>query len=116
FAIEYKAPGKYRDLTDAYQQLLRYREQLRNPPLLIVTDIATWEVHTNFPNTEKRVYSFTNADIAHKPSILKLLRDCFENPERLHPDRNTAQVTTDAAGVFHDIAADMRRELDASPE
>ncbi len=116
FAIEYKAVGKYKDLTEAYQQLLQYRERLNNPPLLIVTDIANWEIHTNFPNTEKKVYSFTNADIAQKRPVMKLLQDIFEAPERLHPDRNSEQVTTDAANVFRTIAEDMRRELEASPE
>ncbi len=111
FAIEYKAAGKYKDLTEAYQQLLQYRERLNNPPLLIVTDIANWEIHTNFPNTEKKVYSFSNADIANKRPTVKLLQDIFEAPERLHPDRNTAQVTTDAAEVFRFISDDMRREL-----
>src|SRR5437899_778392 len=37
FAWEYK--GKHKDLTVAYQQLLRYREDLENPPLLIVCDL-----------------------------------------------------------------------------
>ncbi|MBZ0277074.1 MAG: class I SAM-dependent DNA methyltransferase, partial [Anaerolineae bacterium] len=101
FAIEYKGAGKYKDLKEAYQQLLLYREKLNNPPLLIVCDIQNWEIHTNWPNTEKKVYSFTNADIANRPSIQKWLRDIFEAPERLHPDRNSAQVTTDAAEVFH---------------
>jgi hypothetical protein len=31
---EYK--GKHKDLTEAYDQLLRYRDALENPPLLIV--------------------------------------------------------------------------------
>lgn len=48
--------------------------------------------------------------------MLKLLRDLFEAPERLHPDRNSTQVTTDTAQVFHVIAEDMRRELEAAPE
>lgn len=32
FALEYK--GKHADLDKAYQQLLNYREDLQNPPLL----------------------------------------------------------------------------------
>ena len=40
FAIEYKGAGKYADLSDAYNQLLQYRENLNNPPLLVVTDIV----------------------------------------------------------------------------
>jgi hypothetical protein len=36
FAWEYK--GKHRDLVAAYKQLLQYREDLGNPPLLVVCD------------------------------------------------------------------------------
>ncbi|MCP5519070.1 MAG: hypothetical protein H7A45_17640 [Verrucomicrobiales bacterium] len=36
FAIEYK--GRKKNLDDAYKQLLRYREALANPPLLVVCD------------------------------------------------------------------------------
>lgn len=108
FAIEYKAPGKYKNLTEAYQQLLQYREKLNNPPLLIVTDIENWEIHTNWPNTEKKVYSFKNADIANQPSVQDILRNIFHAPDRLHPRRNTDQVTTNAARVFQVIADNMR--------
>ena len=38
FAIEYK--GKRKDLSAAYEQLLRYREDLENPPLLAVCDLS----------------------------------------------------------------------------
>ncbi len=115
FAIEYKAPGKYTDLTEAYQQLLQYREKLNNPPLLVVTDIDTWEIHTNWPNTEKRIYRFSHADIARRPSILQHLRDLFSAPDRLHPNRNTEQVTADAAEVFETIANNMR-DWQAEPD
>ncbi len=37
FAWEYK--GKHKELNAAYQQLLGYREDLLNPPLLIVSDM-----------------------------------------------------------------------------
>src|SRR3954470_2189166 len=46
FAWEYK--GKHKDLGAAYNQLLLYREDLQNPPLLIVSDMERYEVHTNF--------------------------------------------------------------------
>ncbi|MBZ0298130.1 MAG: N-6 DNA methylase [Anaerolineae bacterium] len=115
FAVEYKAPGKYKDLAEAYQQLLQYREKLNNPPLLVVTDIETWEIHTNWPNTEKRVYKFRHEDLAQRPSVLQQLRDLFEAPERLHPRRNTEQVTADAARVFQ-IIADNMRAWEAEPE
>lgn len=109
FAIEYKAPGKYKDLSDAYNQLLQYRENLNNPPLLVVTDIDNWEVHTNFPNTEKRIYKFNHEDIARRSTVQNVLRELFFAPDRLHPKRNTEQVTADAADVFRLIADNMRR-------
>src|SRR5687767_11768501 len=37
FAWEYKSPGE--DLKKAYQQLQQYRENLENPPLLVVSDM-----------------------------------------------------------------------------
>src|ERR1035437_11108378 len=41
FGWEYK--GKHRDLNIAYQQLLKYREDLENPPLLVVCDLERFE-------------------------------------------------------------------------
>ncbi len=64
FAIEYKTADKYKDLNAAYEQLLKYREKLNNPPLMAVTDFKRWEIHSNFPNTEKRVYNFSHSEIA----------------------------------------------------
>ena len=109
FAIEYKASGKYKDLKDAYNQLLQYRENLNNPPLLVVTDIDHWEIHTNFPNTEKRIYKFKHEEIASDSHVQGWLRDMFHAPERLHPRRHTEQVTKEAAEVFRLIADNMRQ-------
>ena len=114
FGVEYKSPDKYKDLKAAYQQLQRYREYLKNPPLLVVSDINHWEIHTNFPNTEKRVYRFSHHDIAAKPHVLDWLRDLFHAPERLHPGRNTAQVTKEAADAFQ-LIADNMRDWNAEP-
>ena len=46
FAWEYK--GKYKDLKAAYVQLLNYKDDLGNPPLLVVSDLDRIEIHTNF--------------------------------------------------------------------
>src|SRR5216683_4116453 len=54
FGWEYK--GKHKDLNAAYQQLLTYREDLENPPLLVVSDMNRFEVHTNFTGTAKQIY------------------------------------------------------------
>jgi len=61
FAWEYKGPGK--DLEKAYAQLLQYHENLGNPPLLIVSDIHTIEVHTKFTNRPTQVYSYSIDDL-----------------------------------------------------
>ena len=114
FGVEYKSPDKYKDLNAAYEQLQRYRENLKNPPLLVVTDINHWEIHTNFANTEKRVYRFTHNDIASNPDALDWLRHMFHTPERLHPGRNTEQVTREAADAFQ-LIADNMREWNAEP-
>jgi len=57
FAWEYKGPHK--DLVKAYDQLLRYKDDLENPPLLIVSDLDTIEIHTNFTATPKKVHRIT---------------------------------------------------------
>ena len=49
FGWEYK--GKHKDLKAAYLQLNDYREDLENPPLLVVCDQDLFEVHTNFTGT-----------------------------------------------------------------
>ena len=108
FAIEYKSPGKYKNLSDAYNQLLQYRENLNNPPLLVVTDINNWEIHTNFVNTANEPRRFSHEEIASDPEKRDWLRYMFFAPERLHPGHNTAQVTQDAAKVFRLIADNMR--------
>ena len=62
FAWEYK--GKRKDLKAAYRQLNDDREDLDNPPLLVVSDLDRFEVHTNFTGTPSRAYRFTLADIS----------------------------------------------------
>lgn len=114
FGVEYKSPDKYKNLSAAYEQLQRYRENLKNPPLLVVTDINHWEIHTNFPNTEKRVYRFSHNEIATNSEVLGWLRAMFHAPERLHPGRNTDQVTKEAADAFQ-LIADNMRDWNAEP-
>ncbi len=108
FAVEYKAPGKYKDLQAAYDQLKQYRERLFNPPLLVVTDIQNWVIYTNFQNTETRPYTFTHEDIANNSRVREYIEALFFAPEKLHPRRNTEQVTQEAAEAFRLIADNMR--------
>jgi type II restriction/modification system DNA methylase subunit YeeA len=120
FAWEYK--GKHRNLEAAYQQLLQYREDLENPPLLVVCDFDRFEVHTNFTDTVKRVYRFSLADLAStEPTLgsalppIEVLRALFTEPARLRPDRTAAQVTEKAAAEFALLAESLRKR-GADPE
>jgi type II restriction/modification system DNA methylase subunit YeeA len=101
FAWEYK--GKHKDLKAAYKQLLDYREDLENPPLLVVCDLDRFEVHTNFTNTPKRVYAFDLAALA-KPQNLDVLRKLFTDAEALHPEVRAETITKEAAERFGELA------------
>ncbi|NLE53147.1 MAG: class I SAM-dependent DNA methyltransferase, partial [Chloroflexi bacterium] len=115
FAIEYKGKGKHPTLDAAYAQLQQYRENLENPPLLIVCDIEHWEIHTNFTGTAPNVEKFTNADIATSTRVRRMLHWLFDDPNQFHPGRTVEQVTTEAAEVFR-IIADNMRAWEAAPQ
>ena len=95
FAVEYKGP--HGDLDRAYTQLLQYRESLDNPPLLIVSNIQTIVVHTNFTGTAKHVVTIMLDDLL-TPAGLQQLRNIFYNPEAFRPEKTAAQVTEEARG------------------
>ena len=109
FAWEYK--GKHRDLTAAYRQLMRYREDLENPPLMVTCDQERFEIHTNFTNTRPQVYSFTLDELelgAPTPncalSPLDVLRAVFNDPSQLRPEAAQARVTEKVAAEFAKLA------------
>jgi type II restriction/modification system DNA methylase subunit YeeA len=113
FAWEYK--GKHKDLKAAYQQLLRYAEDLENPPLLIVCDLDRFEVHTHFTATAKQVYAFNLMDLqvgTPTPTCplppLDVLRAAFRHPATLRPQQTPAQVTEQAAAEFARLAESLR--------
>ncbi|MFL5342695.1 MAG: type IIL restriction-modification enzyme MmeI [Gemmataceae bacterium] len=90
FGWEYK--GKHKDLRAAFRQLLDYREDLENPPLLVVCDLNRFEIHTNFTNTRKAVYAF-DLDGLGEPKNIALLRGLFGDPEALRPGKVQEKVT-----------------------
>ncbi len=105
FAWEYK--GKKKNLNAAYQQLLRYRESLLNPPLLVVCDFDRYVVRTNFNGTVQETHEFKNANIDDvRP--LALLRAVFNNPEFLKPQRTTAEVTEKLAAQIGEVARSLQ--------
>src|ERR1017187_2852054 len=105
FAWEYK--GKKKNLDEAYKQLLRYRESLLNPPLLVVCDFDRYIVKTNFNGTVQEVHEFTNAEI-DRPENLRILRALFSEPEFLKPQRTTAQVTEKVAAQIAAVAKSLQ--------
>ncbi len=114
FAWEYK--GKHKNLDAAYTQLLLYREDLENPPLLVVCDLDRFVVHSNFTGTVKRTYDFRLEDLkANAPTPtcalppLEVLRALFIEPERLRPQQSSAQVTEKAAAEFARLAESLRK-------
>ena len=106
FAWEYK--GKKKNLDEAYKQLLRYREALQNPPLLVVCDFDRFIVKTNFNGTVQEVHEFTNAEI-DDPKILRVLRALFSEPDLLKPQRTTAEVTEKLAVQIAEVAKSLQK-------
>ncbi|HRY15636.1 MAG TPA: class I SAM-dependent DNA methyltransferase, partial [Candidatus Competibacteraceae bacterium] len=106
FAWEYK--GKHRDLGAALRQLQQYALALENPVLLIVSDMETIEIHTNFPNTVNKTYSLTLDDLAD-PAQFNRLKWAFLEPERLRPNKTRESVTKDAATLMGSLAQTLRQ-------
>jgi hypothetical protein len=106
FAWEYK--GKKKNLEAAYKQLLRYRESLQNPPLLVVCDFDRYVVKTNFNGTVQETHEFTNGQI-DEPKNIHLLRALFREPDFLKPQRTTAQVTEKLAAQIAGIARSLQK-------
>lgn len=107
FGWEYK--GKGRDLNKALQQLQLYALALESPPLLIVSDIETIEIHTAFQNAVQEVHTIRLADLA-TPEARQKLRWAFSEPERLRPTRTRLQITEEAAGKFAGLAFELRKD------
>jgi type II restriction/modification system DNA methylase subunit YeeA len=106
FAWEYKGP--HANLEKAYQQLQQYRESLENPPLLVVSDIRTIQVHTNFTNSVKQVTIFELDDLLD-PEKLDRLRLVWTDPEAFRAVETPEQVTEKAALEFARLAEQLRR-------
>lgn len=103
----WEAKGTHKSLERAYQQLKMYADALQNPPLLVVSDLQTIVIHTNFTNTIKREIRFTVDELADfdKRQILEAV---FRNPEALRPNITRADITQKAAEKFATLAEILR--------
>ena len=111
FGWEYK--GDHADLAAAYRQLLDYREDLANPPALVVSDMDRIEVHTNFTNTRPIIHSLTLEDLAaggdKTAEALRILRAVMSEPQALRPRQTPDEVTEAAASRFAELARSMQQ-------
>ena len=124
FVMEYKRPDS--SLDDAYYQVLRYRDSLGNPPLLIVCDFANIRIHTNFTGTVSETYYISLNDlrdleglVRHRSAlgvetrgpltVSEVLQACFHFPHRLKPTDTPEILTEQAATIFKEVADELGR-------
>ncbi|ANL38324.1 class I SAM-dependent DNA methyltransferase [Rhizobium phaseoli] len=105
FAWEYKGRGK--DFDKAFAQLQQYALALENPPLLIVSDLDRFRIHTNWTNTVSIVYEISLADL-RRADKRQILRAALSNPDELRPNRTRQSLTEEAAGDFAQLAQRLR--------
>ena len=106
FAWEYKAPGG--DLKNALAQLMKYALPLENPPLLIVSDRHTIQIHTHFTGHPSVRFDIRGEDL-RQPSTRALLRSVFESPDQFRPRLTSQTLTAELAGSFARIADALRK-------
>ena len=112
FGWEYK--GKDKDLGAAYDQLLRYRDALANPPYLVACDLDRIVVHTNFTGTVSQAHEIPLEKLG-EPQNLEILRAVFAGSEKFKPGRTSEAITQEAAEQIAAIAQTMRaRGLDSA--
>jgi len=108
FIVEYKGQGK--SLGKALQQALLYARELGNPPLLIVSNLSTVEIHTNFTGSSPRSIRMTLDDIERDAPVggdltaLAALRACFRDPSKLDPRQLRERVTQEATARIGQVA------------
>ena len=105
FAWEYK--GKRANLDAAFRQLRQYTLALENPPLLIVSDMVRFRIHTNWTNSVSKTYEFTLDDLADAATRDRL-KWALSDPERLRPGETRQALTERAAATFAALAHALR--------
>jgi type II restriction/modification system DNA methylase subunit YeeA len=105
FGWEYKSG--HADLDKAYAQLLLYREALRNPPLLIVSDMERIIIHPNFINSVNEPVMLALDDLL-TPEGQNKFRAIFHDPKSFESARTPQAVTEEAAQEFARIAELLR--------
>ena len=105
FAWEYK--GKGRDLDAAFAQLQQYAGALGNPPLLVVSDMRTFRIHTAWTNTVSEVHTLTLDNLLDADKR-RLLKGVLSAPNTLKPGLTRQALTEQAAATFATLARRLR--------
>jgi len=107
FAWEYKGKGK--NLDAAFAQLQRYAIALENPPLLIVSDMERFRIHTNWTNTVQTVIDIPLEELADERRR-RVLKWAFSETdvEQLKPNKTRQDLTEDVARGFAQLAQRLR--------
>ena len=105
FAWEYK--GKHRDLGKAFEQLRQYSLALDNPPLLIVSDMETIRITTNWTNSVSVTETLVLDDLKDAAARLRL-KWAMSEPERLRPGQSRQDLTESVAQTFASLAQALR--------
>ena len=105
FAWEYK--GKHKDLDAAFNQLRQYALALENPPLLIVSDMDRFRIHTNWTNSVSVIHEFALEYLADA-AVRDKLKWAMSDPERLRPGESRQALTERAATAFATLAQALR--------
>ncbi|MFN7778901.1 MAG: class I SAM-dependent DNA methyltransferase [Betaproteobacteria bacterium] len=105
FAWEYKRPG--RSLGEALKQLMMYALPLESPPLLVVCDRVSLEVHTHFTGTPSERHVFDLAQLPD-PAVQQRLRTLWTAPEAWRPRLSNREITEQAARTFAATAERLR--------
>lgn len=106
FAWEYK--GKHSNLDEAFNQLRQYTLALESPPLLIVSDMERFRIHTNWTNSVSKVYKFQLDDLRNA-STLEKFKWAFSDPDRLRPGESRQALTEQVAETFAPLAQSLRQ-------
>ncbi len=110
FAWEYK--GKRKDLDEAYNQLLSYKNALDNPPLLVVCDFDQYRIYPQWTNTNAEPFTFSNVDLL-QPRKLAYIRWLLTDPNEFLEERKRelgerAAITEKLAKQFATLADQLR--------
>ena len=113
FAWEYK--GQHKNLDLAFDQLKQYAWHLDNPPLLIVSDMKQFRIHTCWTNTVSKTYSFSIEDLSDI-TYRNWLKWAMSEPDRLKPGTTRQELTEQAAEAFAGLAQRMRERGNSAQE